>query len=251
MELTALADFGIRLVRPGMLVATMPGLGAEAVPPMIKIGLAVILTLFMLPVAAGSVPIDASNLVMVLAREAAIGLALALAGRLVIAAAEAAGSLVGFQVGFSYASIIDPQSSARNNLLASLYGLIATLTFFAVNGHHAVLRALAASYLALPIGTGNVDASLVAAVGGMISLVFAAGVRIAAPVIAALFVAEVALGVLSRVAPQFNLGSLSFTIRAAFGLFILSQVVGGVPDALASTIDAALSRAMELAGALR
>jgi len=250
MELTPLADFGVRMVRPGMLVATAPGIGGVAVPPLVKIGLTAVLVLFMLPVNEARTP-GTDNIVLVIAREAAIGLALAMAGRLVIAAAEAAGALVGMQIGFSYATVVDPQSSARNNLLASLYGLIATLTFFAIDGHHALLRALAASYSTLPIGTGAVNASLVATVGGMASVIFSVAVQIAAPLIVALFIAEVVLGMISRAAPQLNLASLSFTIRAALGLFILAQVIGFIPDVLRRYATEALSSALALASALR
>ena len=250
MELTPLADFGVRMVRPGMLVATAPGIGGVSVPPLVKIGLTAILVMFMLPVAAARTP-GTDNIVLVIAREAGIGLALAMAGRLVIAAAEAAGALIGLQIGFSYATVVDPQSSARNNLLASLYGLIATLTFFAIDGHHALLRALAQSYTTLPIGTGAVDQTLVATIGSMAGVIFSVAVRLAAPLVVALFVAEVVLGVISRAAPQLNLGSLSFTIRAALGLFILAQVVGFVPELLRQMAAEAMTSALALASAFR
>ena len=87
--------------------------------------------------------LQALTLAVVVAREAAIGLALGFALRALIAGAEFAGHLSGQQIGFSYGATIDPQSGVRNNMLATLYGMLATLGFLAINGHHAVLRALA------------------------------------------------------------------------------------------------------------
>ena len=84
-------------------------------------------------------------------------MALALAIRALVAGAEFAGHLAGYQIGLSYGAIIDPQSGVRNNVLAVALRQPALLTFLAINGHHAFIRALAASYAALPIGAGHVD----------------------------------------------------------------------------------------------
>ena len=95
--------------------------------------------------------------------------------RALVAAAELAGQLVGFQMGLSYAAIVDPQSGVRNNLLAALYGNIAIITFLLMNGHHAFLRALRDSYDSLPMGVGHIGSSLPAAVMALLGLVFSFG----------------------------------------------------------------------------
>src|SRR5919201_5279918 len=99
-------------------------------------------------------------LALVVAREAAIGLSLAIVLRALIAGAEFAGHLSGQQIGFNYGATIDPQSGVRNNMLATLYGSLATLGFLAINGHHMLLRAMAASYQGLPIGVGHIEGSI-------------------------------------------------------------------------------------------
>ena len=79
------------------------------------------------------------SLALVIAREVAIGLSLAFVLRALIAGAEFAGHLSGQQIGFNYGATIDPQSGVRNNMLATLYGSLATLGFLAINGHHAAV----------------------------------------------------------------------------------------------------------------
>ena len=84
----------------------------------------------------------------------AVGLALAFVLQALMAGAEFAGHLSSYQIGFSYGATIDPRAASRSTVLVSLYGMLATLVFLGVNGHHALLRALAASYAACRIGAG-------------------------------------------------------------------------------------------------
>src|SRR5881296_898016 len=134
------------------LMFLAPGLGGMYATSATKIGLTVLLALAVIPVA--HMPDDFGDvaLTIVIFREVSIGLALAFAVRALIAGAEFAGHLTGHQIGFSYGATIDPQSGVRNNMLAMLYGSLATLAFLAINGHHMLLRAMAASYQGLPIG---------------------------------------------------------------------------------------------------
>lgn len=103
-------------------------------------------------------------------REAAIGLALSLAIRVLLAAAEFAGHFVGYQIGLSIGSLIDPQSGVNNNILAILYANV-TVIVFSSNLHHMLLRALADSYRALPVGLGSLNDSLVKSVSDTIGLI--------------------------------------------------------------------------------
>src|SRR4029450_13447332 len=140
-------------------------------------------------------------------RELLIGTALALSVRTPVAGAELAGHLAGFQIGYAYASLVDPQSGARNGVLSALYANVTLMVFLAVDGHHQLLQALAASYAALPLGAGTwqATADLAPLVARTLGTVFVLGVRIAAPVVLVLFVVEVGVGLLSRAGPQVNI----------------------------------------------
>jgi len=239
------------LVRPGMVVAAAPVFGGVFVPAPVKAGLTVLLALMLLPSVEVPASLPAVGIAVIAAREAAIGLALAFAVRLLVSAAEVGGYLTGFQVGFSYAAVADPIGGARNNVIASLYGSLALLTLFALNGHHAVLRALALSYEELPLGGGSLDGSMADIVGQMLSLVFAAGVQMAAPVVVVLIVVELALGLISRAAPALNLMSVGFSVRVTIGLMALAATVHVLPDIAARWIQPSFAMAARLAGAFR
>jgi flagellar biosynthetic protein FliR len=251
IDLSVLERFAMLLVRPGMLVALTPALGGAHLPMPVKIGLTVLIGIGLLPSVAVPRGLPELTLSVVIAREAVIGLSLGFAVRALIAGAEFAGHLSGQQIGFSYGATIDPQSGVRNNMLATLYGSLATLGFLAINGHHAVLRALAQSYAGLPIGGGGLDASVVTSVRDILGLVFVVGVRLAAPFIVVLLVVELVVGLISRSAPSLGFMVIGYPLRLIVGLVLLAALVPSVPAVTNSLVDTVLVTGAGLARAFR
>lgn len=251
IDVAPFARLGLLLVRPGMLIVAAPAFGGTYAPPTLKIGLTLMLALAMLPVAP--LPsIDSPVAVTVaMAREAAIGMSIGFGIRVVTAGAEFAGYLAGFQLGFAYASVVDPQAGARNTVLSSMYGLAALMIFFAINGHHLFLKALAGSYAAMPIGLGHVDASLATLVGRSLAMIFTVGVQLSAPVVIVLLVVEIGLGLMGRVAPMLNLMAQGFPVRLIVGLLALAAVIGVVPEVIARAVPHAVELAARLALAFK
>jgi flagellar biosynthetic protein FliR len=188
---------------------------------------------------------------LLVSREIVIGLSIALAVRALIAAAELAGHLSGFQIGFSYAATIDPVSGVRNTVITSLYGLLAILAFFAINGHHEILRALAVSYARLPIGAGQIDGSILLAVRQILALVFTVGARLAAPIIVVLLIVELAVGLISRSAPALSFMVIGYPLRIIVGLAVLALMIATVPSVVASVVGRTISLGLDLAAAFR
>jgi flagellar biosynthetic protein FliR len=251
MDLTTVVRFAMLLVRPGLIVMLAPALGGTYAPLPIKIGLTVLLAVALAP----SVPVPLApndvSLTLLISREVVIGLSIAFAVRALIAAAELAGHLSGFQIGFSYAATIDPISGARNTVVTSLYGMLALLAFLAINGHHEVLRALAASYVKLPIGAGGVDVSILTAVRQILGLVFTVGARLAAPIIVVLLIVELAIGLISRSAPSLSFMVVGYPLRLFVGLAVLALMIATVPQVIASLVTRTIGLGLDLAAAFR
>lgn len=250
-ELAVMERFGLVLVRPGMLIALAPALGGAHIPAPAKVGLTVLISVGLLPSVGVPVNLPDLSLALVVAREAVIGLSLGFALRALIAGAEFAGHLSGQQIGFSYGATIDPQSGVRNNMLATLYGSLATLGFLAINGHHAVLRALAQSYSALPMGAGHLDPSLVSSVRDILGLVFVVAVRLAAPVIVVLTIVELIVGLISRASPSLNYMVIGYPIRIIVGLALLAALVPVIPSVTNSLLETVLMTGAHMARAFR
>ena len=229
MDVDVFVRLGLVLARPGMLIAAAPVFGGHFVPPHVRIGLAMILSFILMPVVEVPAVATLAGLTIVVARELAIGLALALGIRALIAGAELGGHLAGSQLMLSYGSVIDPQGGVRNTLLATLYGNLTLLTFFLINGHHALVRALGASYAAIPIGSGAIDASLATSVMRLLGVVFTFGLRLAAPVIIVMLIVEIAAGLISKTAPAINLMVVGTPIRLIVGLLAVAAVIPLIP----------------------
>jgi flagellar biosynthetic protein FliR len=251
IDLTPVLRFGLLLVRPGIVVMIAPALGGIYVPAHVKIGLTALIAFGLLPLV--SVPPTGGDvgLSMMIVREVAIGMSLALVTRALLVAAEFGGHLAGFQIGLSYGATVDPATGVRNTMLATLYSLMATITFLGVNGHHALLRALAESFVRLPIGGGHVNQSLVTSVGQIFALVFTVGVRLAAPIVIVLLLVELGIGLISRTAPALSAMVIGYPLRIVIGLAVLAAALGTVPGVVSSVIERVISLGFETAAAFK
>ena len=167
-------------------------------------------------------------------REALIGLSLGFAARVLVAGAEFAGHLAGFQLGFSYANLVDPQSGVRNGILSALYGTLAIVVFFA---HRRAPRPAARAGPLLRGAAGRAGASSATAwptiVTRLLGLVFVLGAQLAAPVVIVLLVAELRSGCCRGRAPMLNLMAQGFPIRLLVGLLALAAMIRVLPGVIA------------------
>jgi flagellar biosynthesis protein FliR len=241
-----LVTLGVAMVRPGMLVIATPFFGGTYVPPHIRIALTAILALLLMPVVQMPTNLSAGSLLVVAAGETVVGLALSMAVRVLVAGAELAGHVAGFQIGFSYASLVDPLTGARNNMLSLLYSSLTLVTLFGVNAHHELLRVLAHSFVVLPPGGWFVGPGLLESVTRLLGVVFLLGLQLAMPIVIVLLTVEVVLGLTSRVAPALNLMTLGFPLRVGAGLLALAVGIQVVPGAVARFVPVAMDAASRL-----
>lgn len=248
---SAVAAFGLLLVRPSMLIMGTSMLGGTHVPAMVRVGLTVLVALALAPFVSMPIGLSVPDLTVVIAREIAIGIALSLAIRVLLGAAEFAGHFAGYQIGLSMGSLIDPLSGVRNNILAILYANLAAVICLSLDLHHTLLRALVDSYRALPVGLGHIDASLASHVAQLMGMIFVLGVRIAMPVIVVLLVVELALGLLGRVAPALNVITAGAPIRVVVGLLIMAASLTVLPGLLSRYQATLFQMAASTAAAFR
>jgi flagellar biosynthesis protein FliR len=245
-EALPLAAFGVLLVRPGTLIVATPIFGGAFVPTTIRVALTGILALVLFPTVHLPELNTTAAIVSAVAAETVTGLALALAVRVLVAGAEFAGYIAGFQIGLSYAAMVDPQTGTRSNVVAMLYSSLATVAFLATNGHHALLRALVRSYDMLPVGAWAIGTPTAVAVTKLLGLLFLIGTQLSMPIVIVLLLVEVGLGLASRAAPALNLMTLGFPVRIAAGLLALAVGVQVVPGAVVRYAPSVLETASRL-----
>jgi flagellar biosynthetic protein FliR len=141
--------------------------------------------------------------------------------RVIFAAVEAAGEIIGLQMGLGFASFFDPQSAGQTLVLARFFNMLAVLLFLAVNAHLLLLGVLVDSFQILPISTQPLSTAGFYNVAAFGSTVFAVGLQLALPLIAILLMTNLALGILTRSAPQLNIFAIGFPITLGVGLIVL------------------------------
>jgi flagellar biosynthesis protein FliR len=214
------------LARVSGLVLVAPVFAARTVPVAVRTGIVLLLTVLLVPIARASTPSMAAITPAAVIGETLVGFSIGLGAALLIGAAESAGEVLAIQIGLSGAAIVDPLSAHQATALGQFTQLFALSLLLSLDGHLVMLDSLASSLRHIPLG-GAMD--IRAGLGGLVSLgsqLFALGVQFAAPVVATILVANVALAVLSRAAPQLNILSLAFPIQIMVGL---AAVVASLP----------------------
>ena len=226
----------------GMIVAA-PFFGSQSVPVRIKIGMGVVFTILLAPlVSPPASSLSAPALLVVLAGEAAIGFLLGFTLQFFFEAASVAGNVLGIQMGFSLASVINPQSQADSPVLATFHELIVLLLFMQLHVPHWLLRGLARSFQYLPPGHFALTGTAFSIFLHFTSGLWVAAVQIAAPVLVATLFTDVALGFLGKASPQLPVLYVGLSFKSMLGLVLMCGAIALWPR----FFDARFQQAMEV-----
>ncbi len=206
------------------LVATAPILGNPSVPIRTKLGLAIMITLLVAPTLGELPQVNPGSEIgmLIIVQQVIIGTAIGFAMRIVFVAIEMAGEIIGLQMGLGFATIIDPQNAGQIPLIGRFLGLIASLAFLAIDGHLIMLALISQSFDTLPISTTGVTEPIFGALADWGKTIFLSGLQLSLPVLAALLITNLTLGILSRAAPQLNIFAVGFPLTLAVGWFVLA-----------------------------
>ncbi len=202
------------------LFTSAPVFSMRVIPVRTRIGLA-----FLVAVCAQAV-LPEQPVISLNSREAAgavvqqvgIGLAMGFAVRLVFAAVELAGEIIGLQMGLNFASFFDPASNAQVSAVARFFGNISMLLFVVINGHLMVLMAVVKSFDSFPVGGNFLQAIGQMRLHELGASLFSSALWIALPMIALLLFVNLTLGIISRVAPQMNIYAVGFPVTLTVGM---------------------------------
>lgn len=202
-----------------MLLA--PPIATGGVPKPVKVILSVGLALVVVPRAAAHAPAAQTLPVLgALLMQVFIGAALGLLTRMVFAAIETAGGLLDLFGGFALSAAYDPMTSATTSVLGRFYALLCTTLIFATDAYLVIFQGFVNTFDAVPLDATMSLGKLGDALSSGFSQLFVAALQIAGPLIVVLFVADVALGVLNRIAPQLNAFTMSFPVKVGLTLLL-------------------------------
>lgn len=248
LDLQQLVIAGIGVgVRVSALLTFTPFPGGSAVPVRIKAGLAIALTALLYPVYAPSMPnVTSENCVRLIGSEVMIGLLTGLTVTFIFEAAQMAGQIMGMQVGFSLVNIIDPQTQVDTPVLSTLHQIIVLLIFLRLDVHHWLLRGAASSFTYLPVGAAKLSGTVVDLLLHGAGGIWLAAVQIAAPILFATLLADIALGFIGKASPQLQVLFLSMSLKTLLALMVWASALALWPSRFELYFGQAISRSEQL-----
>jgi flagellar biosynthesis protein FliR len=235
------------------LIAVAPVLGNKSLQTRVKIGLAAFTTLIVAPT-LGAMPhatVFSAEGVWILANQFLIGIALGFVMQIVFAVVTAAGDLMGLGMGLGFASFFDPMAGTNSSAVSSLLNMIAMLTFLVFDGHLQMIAALVASFQSVPISANVLGAAGWRQIADWGSQVIATGLLLAMPVVVALLIANLCLGILNRAAPQIGIFQVGFALTTLVGMLLVLMMVPNLIPFFERLFDTGIEEMGRVAEALR
>jgi flagellar biosynthetic protein FliR len=224
--------FTLVLARTGTLLMTAPMFGSQALPRRVRALLAVTLSLLVTPVYLGTTlpPVDRlTEYGRLLANEALVGLLLGLGLNILFSGVQVAGQIVSQMAGISLADVFNPGFEDEDvSVFSQLFYYLTLAVFVAIGGHRIVIEALLDTFAAAPPGHAMLGENFVEVLTSIVGQSFALGIRAAAPLLAALLLSNLVLGLISRTLPQINVIAVGFNVNSLLAIGVLLLSVGAV-----------------------
>lgn len=230
------------------MVMIAPVFGARGVPGLVKLGLALSLTLILYPLALAAdpvIPTELWPLMWIMIKEVLVGLTLGFIINLVTAIMQGAGQLIDYQVGFLMGNTVDPIHGMQSPMTGSFLMVLTTMLLLATNSHHYIIAAMARSYEFLPIK----PVALTHGTAFYIEItarVIALSLQIAMPVYGALVLVDLGVGFLSKTVPQLNIFSVIFPVKIIFGLVLFYLMISFFGESVSQIFDLTMRWVFEL-----
>lgn len=228
-----------------------PVVGARNVPARIRLILALTITLIVAPLLPASQPMPMFESLWwrTLVEQMLIGLCMGFVLLLVFEAVVLGGEMIAYSMGLSFAQLADPVRGVSTPVVSQFMLILATLLFLASGGHLLLVELLVRSFRSLPVGSGGFGAEQLGILLGYSATLFAGGLLLALPVITALLVANLALGVIGRSAPSLNLFAVGFPVTLAVGVMLLGAGLPALAEQFGLLLDGAWTAIAQITGA--
>jgi flagellar biosynthesis protein FliR len=236
--------FFLILIRTSGMLVSAPLLSHKAIPSWTKVGFAVFFALVLVPLQQDHMPDPPQQfgtLADAVIREVLFGLALGLAMNLVFIGLQLASHIIGVQMGFGLGAVLDPITGAEFGTFDQFYTLLVTLVFFSINGHYIVIQTLAETLRAVPPGTFDPFNLQLAGLTSLFAGLTVTAVRIAMPVMAALFLTDLGLGFVARTVPQMQVLVVGAPVKIVVGVLVLAAALPATMTIMNGVINTQLA----------
>jgi len=229
------------------VMATAPILSDRSIPARVKLGFGIVLTLIIMPTLPPIPQFEIFSMqgLLILVQQLIIGLAMGFSIRLVFAAIGMAGQMIGMSMGLGFAVFFDPMTQGQNTAISQFLTMLLMLIFLSLDGHLMMVMAMADSFVSMPIAMGGDTISpMKIAMWG--ETIFTTGLLLALPAVTALLITNMALGILTRTAPQLNLFGIGFPVTLSIGFLVLALALQGMLTPMKGIVQDSLSYMQEI-----
>ncbi len=227
------------LLRLSLVLFLLPVFRTRQVPSALKAWSVWALALMATPVVARStppLPLDTVPLAETMVSELIYAALFALSMHIVYGAFHLAGQLIAFQMGLGFAQVVDPQSGTQDVLLSQWLQILATLFFFAIQGHLVLIRTFIESFHAVPIGSFLPTQDIIRNLFALSGRLFVIALKIAAPVMSAQLLLQAGFALVAKFSPQINILVVSFPITIGVGIFFALLSLPEWAESVSSTL---------------
>ncbi len=248
LDVEKLLLFTLVLIRVSGVVVVAPVFGTPEVPAQVRALLAVALAAVVVPGqwhVAVAYPGSIVNLLVFGGAELAIGVCLGLGVVILLSGIQLAGQMIGRTSGLMMADIFDPASGESTSVFGHLLYMLALAVFLLIGGHRILVAGLLETFAAIPPGAANLPAGVGEALVVLLAQSFALGVRAAAPVITAVLLSTLIMGLISRTLPQLNILAVGFGLNTMLALGTMALALGGCLWVFEGTIEPAIATVFE------
>ncbi|MGX9429678.1 MULTISPECIES: flagellar biosynthetic protein FliR [Bradyrhizobium] len=225
------ATFVLVFARMGAMVMLLPGFGESNIPARIKLGIALLLTLIILPLHRADYHVDitsVTSLMVLMVHEIVIGIVLGATARVTLSALAVAGSVIAQQLGLGFVTAIDPTQGQQGQLIGNFLTILGMTLLFATDTHHLVLAALNESYKIFSPGATMPTGDVAALATRAFAEAFKIGLQLSAPFLVFGLVFNIGLGVLARLMPQMQVYFVGVPLSILAGFLILAVVIAAM-----------------------
>lgn len=222
------ATFMLVFARIGAMVMLLPGFGEVSVPVRVRLGIALLLTLILLPLHRSAYHIDMTSmapLLVMLVHEIIIGLVLGATARMTLAALSVAGSVIAQQLGLGFVTAIDPTQGQQGALIGNFLTILGLTLLFATDMHHLIIAALNDSFTIFAPGALMPSGDVASLATRAFTVAFKIGIQLAAPFIVFGLVFNLGLGILARLMPQMQVYFVGVPLSILIGFVILAIIL--------------------------
>lgn len=239
LPVDSILSFILTLMRVSIVMFMLPIFSTERIPMQVKAAATMVITMGIWPhleLPGVSMPSHPLDIVLLMMGEVILGLVMSMCVNFLFMAIQSGGELLGFQMGFTMINFADPLTGNQTGFTAFFLWMVSILTFLALDGHLHMLQGFAMSFKLIPVGGIVLGELLLRQVFDLSVQLFVLALKIAAPVMVALFLVELMLALVSRTSPQMNIMEVGFPVKIGIGFFFLGLLLLVMSDQVAQFV---------------